>query len=216
MTLFDDAEPTVYVPTVYVIDDDASVCAALKDLFESIGLRASTFPSVAAFLEHPRTGGPSCLVLDVRMPGQSGLDFHLQMEGMGFRTPVVFITAHGDIAMGVKAIKAGAVDFLTKPFRDQELLDAVHAALDRDRRRMEQDKVASNLKTRWETLSVGEREVFALVVTGLLNKQIASELDIKEVTVKVRRARIMQKMSAASLADLVRMSDQLKSVSSGH
>ncbi len=197
-------------PAVYVVDDDPSVRIALEDLFESIGLPVLTFPSVGAFLEHPHGQGPSCLVLDVRMPGRSGTDFHLQMDGMGLRMPVVFITAHGDIAMGVKAIKAGAADFLTKPFRDQELLDAVNSAIDRDRRRVEQERLEADLKARWETLTSGERDVFDLVVTGLLNKQIASELDIKEVTVKVRRARIMQKMAAGSLADLVRMADQLK------
>ncbi len=197
-------------PAVYVVDDDPSVRIALEDLFESIGLPVLTFPSVGAFLEHRHGQGPSCLVLDVRMPGRSGTDFHLQMDGMGLRMPVVFITAHGDIAMGVKAIKAGAADFLTKPFRDQELLDAVNSAIDRDRRRLEQERLEADLKARWETLTSGERDVFDLVVTGLLNKQIASELDIKEVTVKVRRARIMQKMAAGSLADLVRMADQLK------
>ena len=197
-------------PAVYVVDDDPSVRIALEDLFESIGLPVLTFPSVGAFLEHRHGQGPSCLVLDVRMPGRSGIDFHLQMDGMGLRMPVVFITAHGDIAMGVKAIKAGAADFLTKPFRDQELLDAVNSAIDRDRRRLEQERLEADLKARWETLTSGERDVFDLVVTGLLNKQIASELDIKEVTVKVRRARIMQKMAAGSLADLVRMADQLK------
>ncbi|WP_412066574.1 response regulator transcription factor [Rhizobium sp. SYY.PMSO] len=197
-------------PAVYVVDDDPSVRIALEDLFESIGLPLLTFPSVGAFLEHRHGQGPSCLVLDVRMPGRSGTDFHLQMDGMGLRMPVVFITAHGDIAMGVKAIKAGAADFLTKPFRDQELLDAVNSAIDRDRRRLGQERLEADLKARWETLTSGERDVFDLVVTGLLNKQIASELDIKEVTVKVRRARIMQKMAAGSLADLVRMADQLK------
>ncbi len=197
-------------PAVYVVDDDPSVRIALEDLFESIGLPVLTFPSVGAFLEHRHGQGPSCLVLDVRMPGRSGTDFHLQMDGMGLRMPVVFITAHGDIAMGVKAIKAGAADFLTKPFRDQELLDAVNSAIDRDRRRLGQERLEADLKARWETLTSGERDVFDLVVTGLLNKQIASELDIKEVTVKVRRARIMQKMAAGSLADLVRMADQLK------
>ncbi len=197
-------------PAVYVVDDDPSVRIALEDLFESIGLPVLTFPSVGAFLEHRHGQGPSCLVLDVRMPGRSGTDFHLQMDGMGLRMPVVFITAHGDIAMGVKAIKAGAADFLTKPFRDQELLDAVNSAIERDRRRLGQERLEADLKARWETLTSGERDVFDLVVTGLLNKQIASELDIKEVTVKVRRARIMQKMAAGSLADLVRMADQLK------
>lgn len=197
-------------PVVYIVDDDHSVRAALQDLFASVTLDAMAFSSIREFLEHPRTAGPACLVLDVRMPAQSGMDFYLQMDSLGLRMPVIFITGHGDIAMGVRAIKDGAVDFLTKPFRDHDLLDAVHTAIARDQQRLRQEEIHSELQHRWESLNTGERDVLRLVVRGLLNKQIAAELSVKEITVKVRRARVMQKMRAASFADLVRMADQLK------
>ncbi len=196
-------------PTVYVIDDDASLRASLGDLLDSVSLHTRVFASVQDFLAAPRGEGPACLILDVRMPGQSGTDFHQQMERLGVRLPVIFITGHGDIAMGVKAIKDGAVDFLTKPFRDQELLDAVQVALERDRQRLAQAVSTSSLQDRWRSLTPGEREVVRLVVRGQLNKQIAAELDVKEITVKVRRAKSMKKMGAASLTDLVRMTDEL-------
>ncbi|BAF86192.1 nodulation protein W, DNA-binding response regulator [Azorhizobium caulinodans ORS 571] len=197
-------------PVVYIVDDDHSVRAALQDLFASVTLDAMAFSSIREFLEHPRTAGPACLVLDVRMPAQSGMDFYLQMDSLGLRMPVIFITGHGDIAMGVRAIKDGAVDFLTKPFRDHDLLDAVHTAIARDQQRLHQEEILSELQRRWESLNTGERDVLRLVVRGLLNKQIAAELSVKEITVKVRRARVMQKMRAASFADLVRMADQLE------
>lgn len=201
--------PDQPAPTVYVIDDDASLRASLADLLDSVSLHTRVFTSVQDFLAAPRGEGPACLILDVRMPGQSGTDFHQQMERLGVRLPVIFITGHGDIAMGVKAIKDGAVDFLTKPFRDQELLDAVQVALERDRQRLAQAVSTSSLQDRWRSLTPGEREVVRLVVRGQLNKQIAAELDVKEITVKVRRAKSMKKMGAASLTDLVRMTDEL-------
>ncbi|MBD9627033.1 response regulator transcription factor [Ensifer sp. ENS06] len=194
---------------VYVVDDDRSVRASLADLFSSVGLDALTFESVKEFVDHSLETRPACLVLDVRMPGQSGIDFQQRMAGLGLRMPVIFITGHGDIAMGVKAIKDGAFEFLSKPFRDQELLDAVHQALERDQHRLQHDAEVEELRSRMLSLSSGERDVFELVVQGQLNKQIAAKLDVKEVTVKVRRAHVMQKMQARSLADLVRMFDRL-------
>lgn len=196
-------------PTVYVIDDDASLRAGLADLLDSVSLNTRVFASVQDFLAEPRGDGPGCLILDVRMPGQSGTDFHQQMDRLGVHLPVIFITGHGDIAMGVKAIKDGAVDFLTKPFRDQDLLDAVQAALERDRQRLAQVVSNASLQDRWRSLTPGERDVVRLVVRGQLNKQVAAELNVKEITVKVRRAKSMKKMGAASLTDLVRMIDEL-------
>lgn len=196
-------------PTVYVIDDDASLRAGLADLLDSVSLNTRVFASVQDFLAELRVDGPACLILDVRMPGQSGTDFHQQMDRLGVHLPVIFITGHGDIAMGVKAIKDGAVDFLTKPFRDQDLLDAVQIALERDRQRLAQVVSSASLQDRWRSLTPGERDVVRLVVRGQLNKQVAAELDVKEITVKVRRAKSMKKMGAASLADLVRMIDEL-------
>ncbi|GAW41166.1 Response regulator protein TodT [Brevundimonas sp. SH203] len=205
----DQSSPQVPGATVYVIDDDAALRAGLADLLESVSLNARVFASLQDFLAEPRGDGPACLILDVRMPGQSGTDFHQQMERLGVHLPVIFITGHGDIAMGVKAIKDGAVDFLTKPFRDQELLDAVQVALERDRQRLARAVSTSSLQDRWRSLTPGERDVVRLVVRGQLNKQIAAELDVKEITVKVRRAKSMKKMGAASLTDLVRMVDEL-------
>ena len=196
-------------PIVYVVDDDHSVRAALEDLLASMGLQVRAFDSIAAFLQHPREDAPACLVLDVRMPGQSGLEFHRQMASQGLHLPVVFITGHGDIAMGVAAMKEGAIEFLTKPFRDQELLDAIHLGIERDRQRRCEDGVLDALRQRWATLNNGERDVVDGVVRGRLNKQIAADLGVSEITVKVRRANVMRKMQARSLVDLVRIYDRL-------
>lgn len=191
---------------VYIIDDDLSVRQALEDLFASIDMKAMSFASVRGFLDHERQAGPACIILDVRMPEQTGTDFFAQMTGLGIHLPVIFITGHGDIAMGVRAIKNGAVDFLPKPFRDHDLLDAVYRAIEGEKKRLQDEHARSEVRARWSSLTAGERDVFALVVQGLLNKQIAAELDVKEITVKVRRAHVMQKMQAGSLADLVRLS----------
>ena len=196
-------------PIVYVVDDDSSVRAALEDLLTSVGLDVRAFASTRDFLASPIEDTPGCLVLDVRMPEQSGMEFHRQMEEFGLHLPVVFITGHGDIAMGVKAIKRGAVEFLTKPFRDQELLDAIHQGIEQDRERRQHDAAAAELQARWMLLNEGEREVTRQVVQGLLNKQIAHQLNISEVTVKVRRGHAMRKMQAQSLADLVRLTEKL-------
>lgn len=203
------AAPPEPAPIVYVVDDDHSVRAALEDLLASMGLQVRAFASTQAFLEHPREDAPACLVLDVRMPGQSGLDFHRQMASHDLYLPVVFITGHGDIAMGVSAMKDGAIEFLTKPFRDQELLDAIHQGIERDRLRRREGDVIDTLRQRWATLSGGERDVVAGVVRGRLNKQIAADLGVSEITVKVRRAHVMRKMQARTLVDLVRMYDRL-------
>ncbi len=192
-------------PIVYVIDDDDSVRAALEDLLASVGLVVRAFASTRSFLASPIEDVPGCLVLDVRMPEQSGMDFHRQMVGLGLYLPVVFITGHGDIAMGVKAIKNGAIEFLTKPFRDQELLDAIHQGIEQDRNRRQRDVVLAALQARWQSLTEGERKVALLVVQGLLNKQIAHQLNLSEVAVKVRRGHVMRKMQASSLAELVRL-----------
>ena len=202
--------PAELAPIVYVVDDDASVRAALEDLLASMGLQVRAFASTQAFLDHPRDDAPACLVLDVRMPGQSGLDFHRSMADLGLQLPVVFITGHGDIAMGVNAIKAGAIEFLTKPFRDQELLDAIHKGIALDRERRREGEALGELQVRWKTLSPGEREVVDGVVRGRLNKQIAADLGVSEITVKVRRAQVMRKMEARTLVDLVRMYDRLQ------
>ncbi len=197
-------------PIVYVIDDDASVRAALEDLLASMGLQVRAFASTGEFLAHAMEDAPACLVLDVRMPSQSGLDFHRTMASHGLHLPVVFITGHGDIAMGVNAIKEGAIEFLTKPFRDQELLDAIHKGIDIDRQRRREGDLLGALQQRWDTLNTGEREVVAGVVRGRLNKQIAADLGVSEITVKVRRAQVMRKMGARTLVDLVRMYDRLQ------
>ncbi len=197
-------------PIVYVIDDDPSVRAALEDLLASMGLQVRAFASTQAFLEHELEDAPACLVLDVRMPGQSGLEFHRTMGSHGLQLPVVFITGHGDIAMGVNAIKDGAIEFLTKPFRDQELLDAIHKGIEIDRQRRREGDVLGALQQRWDSLNAGEREVVDGVVRGRLNKQIAGDLGVSEITVKVRRAQVMRKMGARTLVDLVRMYDRLQ------
>ncbi len=196
-------------PIVYLVDDDHSVRAALEDLLASVGLRAIGFGATRDFLAHPREPAPGCLVLDVRMPGQSGLDFQRQMRTLGIALPVVFITGHGDMAMAVEAMKAGAIEFLPKPFREQDLLDAIQNGIAMDRARLAREAGRAELQARWELLTPGEQDVVRLVVQGLLNKQVAGRLDVSEVTVKVRRAQAMRKMQAASLADLVRLADQL-------
>lgn len=197
-------------PVVYVIDDDHSVRAALEDLFASVGLRVRTFGSTREFLAHEREDAPGCLVLDVRMPGQSGMDFHRQMVELNIGLPVVFITGHGDIPMGVEAMKNGAIEFLAKPFRDQNLLDAIQHGIEKNRAQRREEDAAAELQARWMSLTPGEQDVTRLVVRGLLNKQIAAQLDLSEITVKVRRSHAMRKMQAQSLADLVRIIEKVR------
>jgi FixJ family two-component response regulator len=194
---------------VFVIDDDASLREALSSLIRSVGLPVETFASATEFLQTKVPDVPSCLVLDVRLPGIGGLDFQSDLAKANIRVPVIFITGHGDIPMTVRAMKAGAVEFLTKPFRDQDMLDAVQVALTRDRARRESEKSLSTLKANFETLTPREQEVMALVASGLMNKQIAGEIGVSEITVKVHRGNVTRKMGAKSLADLVRMADTL-------
>jgi FixJ family two-component response regulator len=198
------------VPTVFIIDDDRGMRQAIHDLVESVGLRAESFVTGEEFLGSRHTGRPSCLVLDVRLPLMSGLDFQRRLAEAGMQIPIIFVTAHGDIPMSVRALKSGAVEFLTKPFRDQDLLDAIQQALERDRTAQEQEAEIQDLQERCHALTAREREVMTLVVSGRLNKQIASEIGASEATVKVHRGHVMQKMQAASVADLVRMADKLE------
>ena len=196
--------------SVVIVDDDPAIREALADLLGSVGLEVKTFASVPEFLKTGRPDGPSCLVLDVRLPGQSGLDFQRELSAANTHLPIVFITAHGDIPMTVQAMKGGAIEFLTKPFRDQDLLDAIQLGLARDREWRENEKTLATLQARFETLTTREREVMDRVVKGRLNKQIASEISISEVTVKVHRGTMMRKMKASSVPDLARMADKLK------
>jgi FixJ family two-component response regulator len=196
-------------PTVFVIDDDAAIRDALQSLISSMKLHVELFGSAAEFLQRERPDVPSCLVLDVRLPGISGLDFQRKLTEANHSIPVIFITGHGDIPMSVRAMKAGAVEFLTKPFRDQDLLDAIHVALERDRARRQQESEMIVLRERFKSLTPREQEVLPLVVSGRLNKQIAAELGTSEITVKVHRASVMRKMQADSLPDLVKMAVRL-------
>jgi len=198
------------VPTVFIIDDDRGVRQSIQDLVESVGLRAESFATGQEFLGSKRADGPCCLVLDVRLPDISGLDFQRQLTDAGVQIPIIFITGHGDIPMTVKAMKSGAAEFLTKPFREQDLLEAIQQALQRNRATREQQSEIDDLQKRYGTLTAREREVMSLVVSGRLNKQIASELGASETTVKIHRGRVMEKMQAGSLAELVRMADRLK------
>ena len=203
-------EPTsAQEPIVFVIDDDASMRRALTNLFRSIDLKVEVFGSTSEMLQSGLRDVASCLVLDVRLPGLSGLDFQTELPKANIHIPIIFMTGHGDIPMSVRAMKGGAVDFLTKPFRDQDMLDAVVAAIERDRQRREADKIFGNLQTLFEALSPREREVMALVASGLMNKQVAAELGLAEITVKIHRGNIMRKMGAKSLADLVRKAETL-------
>ncbi|ONN70225.1 response regulator transcription factor [Pseudomonas oryzihabitans] len=195
---------------VHLVDDDASVRAAVEDLLASVGLDTCSYASAADFLERARLDAPGCLVLDVRMPGMNGLDLQQELQRRGLALPIIFITGHGDIPMSVRAMKQGALEFLTKPFRDQDLLDAIDQALRKAQDAHAQRRQLQDLQSRLDTLNDGERAVLARVVTGLLNKQIAAQLGVSEITVKVRRAALMRKLQAGSLAELVKMVERLE------
>ncbi|WP_448951270.1 response regulator transcription factor [Labrys neptuniae] len=197
------------IATVYVVDDDPMVRDGLDSLLRSVGYRVRCFASPRDFMRHPRGRGPCCLVLDVRMPGQSGLDFQAELAATGDLLPIVFLTGHGDVPMSVRAIKAGAMEFLLKPFREQDLLDAVAACLEKSRRDREEGALIGELRKRYDTLSQRQQEVMGMVVQGRLNKQTAAELELSEITVKIHRGQVMRKMQADTLADLIRMADRL-------
>jgi FixJ family two-component response regulator len=196
-------------PIVFVVDDDPSLRKALASLFRSVGLRVEVFGSAPEFLQSTLPGVPSCLVLDIRLPGQSGLDFQTELAKANIHIPIIFVTGHGDIPMTVRAMKAGAIDFLSKPFRDQDMLDAVATAIERDRKRRKDEKIILDLRAHFDSLTPREQEVMSLVAAGLMNKQIAAEINLAEITVKIHRGHIMKKMGARSLADLVRMAEML-------
>jgi FixJ family two-component response regulator len=196
-------------PIVVVVDDDAAIRDALRSLIRSVGLRVELFASPREFLQGKRPDAPSCLVLDVRLPGKSGLDLQRELADANIHIPIVFITGHGDIPMSVRAMKAGAIEFLTKPFRDQDLLDAIQAGIEQDRARRLQESEVATLRERFESLTPREREVLPLVVSGLLNKQVAAEIGTTEATIKVHRSQLMRKMGAGSLPELVRMAEKM-------
>jgi FixJ family two-component response regulator len=202
-------ERSATLPVVFVVDDDASVREALGSLIRSIGLRVEAFASAQEFFGAKRPDAACCLILDVRLPGVSGLDFQAELTKAKIQIPIIFITGHGDIPMSVKAMKAGAIEFLTKPFRDQDLLDAIQVALDRARASHANEKAISELRAKFATLTPREQEVMAWVTGGLLNKQVAAEIGVTEITVKVHRGKVTRKMGAKSLADLVKMADVL-------
>jgi FixJ family two-component response regulator len=196
-------------PVVYVVDDDASVRNSLSSLFRSVDFSVESFSAAGDFLKHKRADAPSCMVLDVRMPGLNGLDFQADLTEAGIEIPIVFLTGRGDIQMSVRAMKSGAIDFLTKPYREQDMLDAVTTALERDRKRREARRLTSDIRARFDTLSTREKQAMSFLASGLMNKQVAEKMGLAEITVKIHRGSIMRKMHAKSFADLVKMSEEL-------